>query len=96
MRKYSGASQGKVDLRKGGDGLFLSLSDEGRGFDPKEAMNSVGLGIRSMGERARLVGGQFDIHSEPGKGTRIDVWVPIQPENGTAEELNVQQKASAL
>ena len=95
LRKYSGASQGKVDLRKGGDGLFLSLSDEGRGFDAKEIRNRVGLGIRSMGERARLVGGQFDIRSEPGKGTRIDVWVPIQPESGTAEELNMQQKADA-
>ena len=96
LRKYSGASQGKVDLRKHGDRLFLSLSDEGRGFDAKEIRNRVGLGIRSMGERARLVGGQFDIHSEPGKGTRIDVWVPIQPENGTAEELNAQQNADAL
>jgi signal transduction histidine kinase/ABC-type uncharacterized transport system substrate-binding protein len=96
LRKYSGASQGKVDLRKHGDRLFLSLSDEGRGFDAKEIRNTVGLGIRSMGERARLVGGQFDIHSEPGKGTRIDVWVPIQPENGNAEELNMQQKADAL
>jgi signal transduction histidine kinase len=96
LRKYSGASQGKVDLREGGDGLFLSLSDEGRGFDAKEIRNRVGLGIRSMGERARLVGGQFDIHSEPGRGTRIDVWVPIQPENETTEELNPQQKADAL
>jgi signal transduction histidine kinase len=76
--------------------LFLSLSDEGRGFDAKETRNRVGLGIRSMGERARLVGGQFDIHSEPGKGTRIDVWVPIQPENRTTEESNMQQKADAL
>jgi signal transduction histidine kinase/ABC-type uncharacterized transport system substrate-binding protein len=96
VRKYSGASQGKVDLRRDGNRLVLSLTDEGRGFDAKEIRNRVGLGIRSMGERARLVGGQFDIHSEPGKGTRIDVWVPIQPENGTAEELNMQQKADAL
>jgi signal transduction histidine kinase len=31
-----------------------------------------------MGERARLLGGRFEIHSEPHKGTRIDAWVPIQ------------------
>jgi signal transduction histidine kinase len=96
LRKYSGASQGKVDLRKGGDRLFLSLSDEGRGFDAKEMRNRVGLGIRSMGERARLVGGRFKILSEPGKGTRIDVCVPLQPENETVEELNMQRKADAL
>jgi signal transduction histidine kinase len=96
LRKYSGASQGKVDLRKGGDRLFLSLSDEGRGFDAKEMRNRVGLGIRSMGERARLVGGQFEILSEPGKGTRIDVCVPLYPENETVEELNMHRKADAL
>ena len=96
MRKYSGASQGKVDLRKHGDRLFLFLSDEGRGFDAKEIRNRVGLGIRSMGERARLVGGQFEIHSEPGKGTRIDVRVPLPPENGTAEELSLQGKTGVL
>lgn len=96
LRKYSGASQGKVDLRKDGDRLVLCLSDKGRGFDAKEIRNRVGLGIRSMGERANLVGGQFDIHSEPGRGTRIDVWIPIQPEHETAVELNMQHKAEAL
>jgi signal transduction histidine kinase/ABC-type uncharacterized transport system substrate-binding protein len=85
LRKYSGASQGHVNLRKEGDKLFLCVSDEGRGFDAKEKMNRVGLGIRSMGERARLAGGQFEIHSEPRRGTRIDVCVPLQPENETAK-----------
>ena len=82
-----------MDLRKDGDRLVLSLSDEGRGFDAKEIRNRVGLGIRSMGERANLVGGQFEIHSEPGRGTRIDVWIPIQPEKRAVEELNMQYKA---
>jgi signal transduction histidine kinase len=83
-------------LRKAGDRLILSVSDKGRGFDAKEMRNSVGLGIRSMGERARLVGGQFEIHSEPGEGTRIDVSVPLQPENETAEELSLQRKTDLL
>ena len=96
LRKYSGASQGKVDLRKAGDRVFLSVSDNGRGFDAKEMRNRLGLGIRSMGERARLVGGKFEIQSEPGKGTRIDVCVPLQPENEIAEELNMQRKADAV
>ena len=83
LRKYSGASQGQVNLCKEGDRLFLSVSDEGRGFEMMEMRNRVGLGVRSMGERARLVGGQFEIHSQRGKGTRIDVCVPLQPENET-------------
>jgi signal transduction histidine kinase len=96
LRKYSGASQGQVNLRKAGDRLFLSVSDNGRGFDAKVMRDRVGLGIRSMGERARLVGGRFAIHSEPGKGTRIDVCVPLQPENETAKELDLQWKADIL
>jgi len=90
LRKYSGASQGQVNLCKEGDRLFLSVSDEGRGFEMMEMRNRVGLGVRSMGERARLVGGQFEIHSQRGKGTRIDVCVPLQQEIETAEELSLQ------
>lgn len=96
LRKYSGASQGQVNLRKAGDRLFLSVSDNGRGFDAKEMRDRVGLGIRSMGERARLVGGRFAIHSEPGKGTTIDVCIPLQQENETSEELDLQRKADVL
>jgi signal transduction histidine kinase len=96
LRKYSGASQGRVNLRKEGDKLFLSVSDEGHGFDMMEMRNRVGLGIRSMGERARLVGGQFEIHSGPGKGTKIDVCVPLQPENEAADELSYPWKTDVL
>ena len=80
LKKHSGAAQAQVRLRKDGDGLLLSVCDQGAGFDAKDVRNHATLGIRSMGERARLVGGLFEIHSEPGKGTRIDVYVPLQQE----------------
>jgi signal transduction histidine kinase/ABC-type uncharacterized transport system substrate-binding protein len=81
LKKHSGATQAQVRLRKDGDRLFLSVSDQGAGFDAKKMRNNATLGLRSMGERARLVGGLFEIHSEPGKGTRIDVYVPLQQES---------------
>jgi signal transduction histidine kinase/ABC-type uncharacterized transport system substrate-binding protein len=96
LRKYSGALQGQVNLREEGDRLFLSVSDEGRGFDAKEVRNRVGLGILSMGERARLVGGQFEIRSAPGKGTKIDVCVPLKPGYEAAEELSYPSKTDVL
>jgi two-component system NarL family sensor kinase len=65
------------------DTLRLSVCDQGVGFNLKELLNKDGLGVRSMGERAHLLGGRFEIHSEPRKGTRIDAWVPIQPHTGT-------------
>ena len=39
--------------------------------------DKLALGIGSMQGRARLLGEEFEIHSEPGKGTRIEVWVPL-------------------
>ena len=78
LKKHSGTKRAQLSVRQRGDGLFLSLCDEGVGFD-KSRMENPGLGILSMQGRARLLGGQFGIHSKPGEGTRIEVWVPLQP-----------------
>jgi signal transduction histidine kinase len=61
-----------------GDKLVLSLRDEGMGFDANR-LEKPGLGLLSMRARARLLGGEFEVHSKPGKGTRIDAWVPLEP-----------------
>jgi signal transduction histidine kinase len=79
MKKYSGAEEAEVDLRMTGDRLEISVSDEGGGFSLSELGQNGGLGIRSMEERARLLGGKFEIHSEPGKGTTLEAWVPLKP-----------------
>jgi signal transduction histidine kinase len=47
-------------------------------FDVQDAAKNQGLGFFSMAERARLIGARFEVHSEPQKGTRIDVWVRQQ------------------
>jgi two-component system sensor histidine kinase UhpB len=57
------------------------VSDQGVGFDVHDLENKIGLGVRSMEERANLLGGRFEIHSKPGKGTRIEAWVPFEPES---------------
>jgi signal transduction histidine kinase len=85
LKKHSGTKTAQLSLRNIGDKLFLSLCDEGMGFDANRLEKS-GLGILSMQGRARLLGGEFEIHSKPGEGTRIEVWVPLQP---AADPLNV-------
>ena len=85
MKKHSGAKKARVSLRNFGGKLFLSLCDEGIGFDAN-TLEKPGLGIISMQGRARLLGGDFEVHSKPGKGTRIEVWVPLEP---VADPLNV-------
>jgi signal transduction histidine kinase len=85
LKKHSGTKRAQLSLRHVGDRLFLSLCDKGMGFDANR-MEKPGLGILSMQGRARLLGGEFEIHSTPGKGTRIEAWVPLEP---VADRLNV-------
>lgn len=80
LRKHSGSTKAEVSLRKFENKLFLTVQDFGKGFDASEIGNKVGLGIGSMQGRAWLLGGQFEIHSAPGKGTTVEVWVPLQLE----------------
>jgi signal transduction histidine kinase len=81
VRKHSGASEVHVGLDFVANSLHLAVSDNGRGFNPKEDPLSHGLGLRSMEERARLIGARFTVHSEPQRGTRVDVWVRVRPEH---------------
>jgi signal transduction histidine kinase len=79
LKKHSGAAKAQVRLGGTTDKLFVSVRDEGSGFDVRESKKKEGLGIRSMEERVFLLGGRFEIHSAPGKGTRIEAWVALQP-----------------
>ena len=79
MKKHSGASNAQVSVESVDNGIHLRVNDQGVGFDPKELKLSEGLGMRSMEERARLLGGRFSIQSSAGMGTIIDVWLPLEP-----------------
>jgi len=79
LKKYSGAEEAEVDLRMTGGRLEISVRDEGRGFSLSDLGQNGGIGIRSMEQRTRLLGGKFEIHSEPGKGTTLEAWVPFKP-----------------
>jgi signal transduction histidine kinase/ABC-type uncharacterized transport system substrate-binding protein len=81
LKKHSGAAKAQVRLRKAGDRLLVSVYDEGVGFDVRDLGTKDGLGIRSMEERASLLGGRVVIHSKPGEGTRIEASVPLQPKS---------------
>jgi signal transduction histidine kinase len=84
LKKHSGATKAQVRLRRAGEKLCVSVSDEGVGFDVGDLRRKVGLGIRSMEERAYLLGGRFKIHSERGKGAKLEAWVPLQPKSRLA------------
>jgi signal transduction histidine kinase/ABC-type uncharacterized transport system substrate-binding protein len=76
VKKHSGASRAEVRLRGEGEMLYLSVSDAGIGVDRQLKSSRRGLGIRSMEERLRLVGGRMDIVSGKNRGTTLMVCVP--------------------
>jgi signal transduction histidine kinase len=75
--RHSSATRVDVSLAAEDGLLSLSVADNGRGFDTKDLLDSRGLGVAGMRERASLVGGSLEIHSWPGKGTRVVFRVPI-------------------
>jgi signal transduction histidine kinase len=85
LKKHSGAEEAQVDLRMTGDRLEVTVRDEGCGFDLRKLRQNEGLGIRSMVERAHLLGGKFEIHSQTGKGTTLSAWVPFEPKAKVAK-----------
>jgi PAS domain S-box len=78
VSKHSRASKVEVQFLANSDSIRLTIFDNGVGFHPAENHASKGIGIQSMRERARMVGGTFDIQSGLSKGTTIAVTVPLQ------------------
>ena len=77
MVTHANARRAEVRLFRAGDFAELSIADDGRGFDIVEAGRSAhGLGLVSISERVRLVGGTVSIVTELNKGTRLRVQVP--------------------
>jgi len=77
VKRHSGADRTEVRLEWKDEKLHLSVSDWGRGFEPNKPSVS-GIGIRSMEERLRVLGGHLEIHSRRLQGTTIDAWLPFK------------------
>jgi signal transduction histidine kinase len=81
-RKHASPTAITVRLgENGGTGLVGEVADDGRGFDPvliqRRSDAALHLGLESMMERIRAAGGDVDLTSAPGRGTRIAFSVPL-------------------
>lgn len=76
VARHAGAQLVSVSMRVDGDLLRLELRDDGCGFDTA-APGGNALGLLSMRERAREIGGELRIESEPGRGTALKLTVPL-------------------
>jgi PAS domain S-box-containing protein len=75
--KHGAPGHARVSLNGRLAAIELTVQDSGPGFDPREAMRGSGLGLISMKERVKMLGGQLSIRSERGSGTTIHAVAPI-------------------
>ena len=75
--RHSNARRATVALSGTCKEVRLSITDRGAGFDPAGAKAKGGLGLISMEERVRPGGGSLTVKSQPGKGTRVEVRIPL-------------------
>ena len=72
--KHARASEVKVLLEFASDGVQLTVQDNGRGFEATSSTS--GHGLQNMRQRADELGGTFRLHSSPGEGTQVVLWLP--------------------
>jgi signal transduction histidine kinase/streptogramin lyase len=77
--RHSGCTQAEIEFEVAPDRLLLHVRDNGRSFDPNgdAATSRNGNGLASMCERARALGGEIEINSQPNQGTAIKLNLPL-------------------
>lgn len=75
-RRHSQAKNVRVVLGVEGNDCWAEVVDDGQGFEPRSSRR--GVGMSSMQERAEALGGEVEVESEPGKGTRVLVRLPCR------------------
>jgi signal transduction histidine kinase len=82
VAKHACTKRATVGLGRSDDGIQVTIQDAGCGFDPLIARKyparpKHGLGLISLGERVRLLGGRCEVRSQRGRGTQISVFIPF-------------------
>ena len=91
VRKHAAAQHVRVEFEMHLDGLHVTVEDDGRGFDPAAPggrREGGGFGLGIMRERAREIGGSLEINSTPGRGTRVNVPIPLGRNRETGAPLH--------
>jgi len=77
VAKHAAVNAASVTLVATGAELMLRIQDQGAGFDPESERAQPRLGLSSMAERVSLIQGKFSITSAVGRGTTVEVRVPL-------------------
>lgn len=83
--KHAGAKSIMVNIGYAPDSFNLTIKDDGKGMNlqplSEEKNTNFGLGIRNMHSRAKLIGADFSMISNPGEGTEVRINLPIESKN---------------
>lgn len=71
--KHAGATTALVQLIRDENRLNVVVEDNGKGFDPSRPENNKGAGWENIRSRVEYLKGQAEVHSEPGKGTLVNI-----------------------
>jgi signal transduction histidine kinase len=85
VQRYANAKNLWLELAAAPGGVRLSIRDDGVGLSDGVVESKLSHGILGMRERVISLGGEFNIHSMPGSGTTIDIYVPSRPEIQSGE-----------
>ncbi len=75
--KHARATEIHLNLEEIDNHLFFTLADDGMGFDPSDPKTHSGNGLLNIKERVNLLNGYFALTTAPGKGTRIEIEIPV-------------------
>jgi NarL family two-component system sensor histidine kinase YdfH len=87
IAKHTNATEAAIRMTCMERTLYIEITDNGVGFDPKESVGRSGhYGLLGIRERARILGGALIIESQPGQGTSVKIELPLSFESIKASE----------
>jgi signal transduction histidine kinase len=86
IARHAHATQVIIEIQNRSGSLHIQVRDNGKGFSMELLHHPDSLGLLSLQERARMIGGTVDVQSSPGSGTLIDLALPVTELNSIPEE----------
>lgn len=86
--KHSNATEARVTVKRTENNIHVAIQDNGNGFNVEDKAKESGLGLLSLSERARILGGKIGIQSAPAQGTLITLKFNLSEDrrNGHSEK----------
>jgi two-component system sensor histidine kinase UhpB len=84
ISRHAEAASATISLSRAAEGILMEISDDGRGFEPRQLAHTKRWGMAIMQERVAAIGGRLEVTSAPGAGTTVRTRVPAAPAGAPA------------